>query len=78
MTLRPGSDSNVKRALLPHWRKLPVDQALQFGIQIADALAAAHQGGHRRPGPEARHVMHTKAGAKLLDFRVAKPPEQRL
>jgi len=51
---------------------LPVDQALQYAIQMAGALDAAHRVGitHRdlKPG----NVMVTKSGAKLLDFGLAK------
>jgi serine/threonine protein kinase len=51
---------------------LPLDQALQVAIQIADALDKAHRAGivHRdlKPG----NVMYTKGGAKLLDFGLAK------
>ena len=51
---------------------LPVEQVLRLGIQIAGALEQAHRRGivHRdlKPG----NVVITKAGAKLLDFGLAK------
>jgi hypothetical protein len=51
---------------------LPVEQAVQTGIQIADALECAHRAGiiHRdlKPG----NIVLTKSGAKLLDFGLAK------
>jgi len=52
---------------------LPLKQALQYGIEIGEALEKAHTHGivHRdlKPG----NVMLTKSGAKLLDFGLAKP-----
>jgi len=51
---------------------LPLEQVLQYSIQIADALDKAHRKGvtHRdlKPG----NIMLTKTGAKLLDFGLAK------
>jgi hypothetical protein len=51
---------------------LPLAQALQIAIHTAGALSAAHRAGiiHRdlKPG----NIMLTKAGAKLLDFGLAK------
>src|SRR6202163_674366 len=51
---------------------LPLEQVLQYSIEIADALDKAHRKGvtHRdlKPG----NIMLTKSGAKLLDFGLAK------
>src|SRR6202163_3713487 len=51
---------------------LPLEQVLQYAIEIADALDKAHRNGvtHRdlKPG----NIMLTKSGTKLLDFGLAK------
>src|SRR5450755_106227 len=52
---------------------LPLADVLKIGIAVAEALAVAHRSGivHRdlKPG----NIMLTKAGAKLMDFGLAKP-----
>jgi serine/threonine protein kinase/Tol biopolymer transport system component len=51
---------------------LPLEQVLQYAVEIADALDKAHRKGvtHRdlKPG----NIMITKSGTKLLDFGLAK------
>jgi len=54
---------------------MPLEQVLKVGIEIAAALDNAHQQSvlHRdlKPG----NIMLTKAGAKLMDFGLAKPAQ---
>ena len=51
---------------------LPIEQVFRYGIEICDGLEKAHRSGvvHRdlKPG----NIMLTKAGAKLMDFGLAK------
>src|SRR6202521_5542905 len=55
---------------------LPIQQVLQYAIEISDALDKAHRKGitHRdlKPG----NIMLTKSGTKLLDFGLAKLKHQ--
>ena len=54
---------------------LPVEQAVKYGTQMAEALDRAHRAGvvHRDLKPA--NVMLTKTGVKLLDFGLAKLSE---
>jgi len=51
---------------------IPVEQAIAYGIQICEALYAAHKKGvvHRDLKPS--NILVTKQGIKLLDFGLAK------
>ena len=55
---------------------LPVEQVLQYSIQIADALDKAHRKGITHRDLKPSNIMLTKSGAKLLDFGLAKLRER--
>jgi len=55
---------------------LPLDQALRYAIEIADALDKAHRKGATHRDIKPGNIMLTKEGSKLLDFGLAKLKQQ--
>jgi serine/threonine-protein kinase len=69
-------DGKTLREHLSHKESLPLNTILKIGVQVAEALSAAHQAGiiHRDIKPE--NIMLRKDGyAKVLDFGLAKLSE---
>jgi Protein kinase domain len=51
---------------------LPLDQVLQYAIEISDALDKTHRKGVTHRDRKPSNIMLTKSGTKLLDFGLAK------
>ncbi|MEP6788140.1 MAG: serine/threonine-protein kinase, partial [Acidobacteriota bacterium] len=71
-------DGKTLRERLSHQESLQLNQILKIGVQVSEALSAAHQAGiiHRDIKPE--NIMIRKDGyAKVLDFGLAKLSEHK-
>ena len=54
---------------------LSIQEMVRYGAQIADALAASHAKGITHRDMKPGNIMLTKAGVKMLDFGLAKSPQ---
>ncbi len=71
-------DGKTLREYLSHKESLQLNQILKIGVQVSEALSAAHQAGiiHRDIKPE--NIMLRQDGyAKVLDFGLAKLTEKK-
>ncbi len=66
-------DGEPLHRVIPPGTGLPVDRMVDYSVQIADALAHAHERGVLHRDLKAQNIVITRAGrAKVLDFGLAK------